>query len=406
MQYSLDGLGQVIAKLRVTKGLTQEQLGSRAGYRTGAGVSISRVEHGLTCPGPDKRAHIAAELGLTLSELESEAEARTRDIAAGKVPAGRATRSPAGSERLIDRAKRLGRDGQRRAVVLTELHGAFEDAYVCSRDQFYLPLVEISRDIDGAVQPEDVPPHGHVLTDAEAEAAYRFRLARGGVTNVAAGAAQYVAIGASPAVGPLASYAAFQAVVAWGMASTGRRIRVLHGPPQYSAAMAAIGGGPKANGGGGIAGGGKRLDGLAKGVALGLPIIVRAVVETRRTIREQALTAEMDEFEAGLKASQRGFEAVEDVLPRATAVLDDIAVHGTRALNRWTARLGPLPWGSLNPADEQRYRDFVELSACQLVVGAIDPQELLESTGEDREHLIATADKALNTAEKTVAELV
>jgi transcriptional regulator with XRE-family HTH domain len=45
MDYSLTALGQVIRDLRVSKGLTQDQLGSEAGYGAGAGVSISRIEN-------------------------------------------------------------------------------------------------------------------------------------------------------------------------------------------------------------------------------------------------------------------------------------------------------------------------------------------------------------------------
>ena len=52
--------------------------------------------------------------------------------------------------------------------------------------------------------------------------------------------------------------------------------------------------------------------------------------------------------------------------------------------NRWADQLGPLPWGSLSPADEQRYRDFIELSTCQVVAGAINIKELLDRPGPGR----------------------
>ena len=87
-------------------------------------------------------------------------------------------------------------------------------------------------------------------------------------------------------------------------------------------------------------------------------------------------------------------------------VLDDIATHGARALNRWAAQLGPLPWDSLAPADEQRYQDFIELSTCQVVVGAINIQGLLENTGQAQEDLIAAIDEGVNRAHATVEELV
>lgn len=406
MGYSRDALGQIIETQRLAKGLTQQQLGDLAGYQAGAAVSISRVESGRIHPGEARRADIAAALDLTLAELESAAEARTRDIAAGKVPAGRAASSAARTGNLAERAKRLEQVARRRDAVHSEVVDAFTDAYDRSLKLFFMPLVDISSGINSADEPAGLPPDGEPTTGAEAEATARFRLARGGVATVAAAGAQFSAIGASKAVGQLAAYGALQAVVSLGKAGTGKKIADLHGAPQLRAAKARVGGGPKANGGGGIAVGQKRLNGIATGVEWGLPVLVTVVAETRRVMKEQRLTAELDEFENNLKATRRGYEAIEDIFPRATAVLDDIAVHGTRALNRWAAHLGPLPWGSLDPANEQRYRNFNELSACQVVAGAINVQELLESTGQAQEDLIAAIDEAVNRAQATVSKLV
>ena len=43
-------LGNVIRELRTASGLTQEELGTRAGYGSGAGVAISRIERGWRSP--------------------------------------------------------------------------------------------------------------------------------------------------------------------------------------------------------------------------------------------------------------------------------------------------------------------------------------------------------------------
>src|SRR5690606_1447307 len=102
----------IVEKHRVAKGLTQQQLGERANYQAGAAVSISRVESGRIHPGEARRADIAAALGLTLTELESHAADRTREIAAGKVPAGRAAASAARAEDLAERAKRLEQEAR------------------------------------------------------------------------------------------------------------------------------------------------------------------------------------------------------------------------------------------------------------------------------------------------------
>jgi hypothetical protein len=172
--------------------------------------------------------------------------------------------------------------------------------------------------------------------------------------------------------------------------------------------MARLGGGPKAGGGGGggIVAGQQRLNGISTGVEWALPVLVTVFLETRRFRKEKRLITELKEFEASLKATRRGYEAIAELLPRATEVLDDIAVHGTRALNRWAASLGPPPWGPLTATDEKRYRDFIELSACQVVAGAINIQELLECTGQAQEDLIAAIDEGVNRAQATVAELV
>lgn len=406
MEYSRDALGQIIEEHRVAKGLTQQQLGDLAKYQAGAAVSISRVESGRIHPGEMRRADIAAALDLTLAELELAAADRTREIAKGNAPAGRAAASAARAEGLAGRVRRLEQEAQRRHTVHREVIDAFTDAFDRSLSHFFMPLVDISTGIDGADHPAEPSTNVEPTTRAEAEATSRFRLARRGVLTVASAGAQFAATGASKEVGELAAYGALRTVVSLGKAGTGKPIVDLHGAPQIRAAKARIGGGPKANGGGGITAGEKRLNGIAIGVEWGLPILLTAIGETRRLVKEQRLTAELDEFEASLKATRRGYEAIEDILPRATAVLDDIAVHGTRALNRWATQIGPPPWGALVPADEQRYRDLVELSTCQVVTGAINIQEILELTGQAQEDLIAAIDEVVNRSEATVARLV
>src|SRR5204862_1919960 len=73
MSDSHGALGQVIRELREahTPKLTQEQLGRKAGYRAGAGVSRSRIENGVTRPGARRLEGIAKALGLTVQELET-----------------------------------------------------------------------------------------------------------------------------------------------------------------------------------------------------------------------------------------------------------------------------------------------------------------------------------------------
>ena len=399
MEFSLSALGQVIHERRVANGLTQDELGTDAGYRAGAGVSISRIENGLTRPTRDRFAGIAVALGLTPDELESAAEERTRDISAQGATGGGAP-SSAGLERSGDRSKRLRQEVERREAVSGELSEAFKDAHDRARDGFFMTLVRIASDIDGAPQPDPVKPDDGDVTDAEAEASFLFRFASRGIANVLAGGAQLAETGAAPEVGRLASYGAFRAVLAVGRASTGRKISGLHGVAAENAALARLGLGPEANGGFGKAGGGKVLTGIRWSTTLLL-----YAMAARSELKKQA---DLDEIDDEIRATQRGFEALEDVLPRATKVLDHIAVHGTRALNRWDAQMisRPCQWDSLDSAQKQRFLDFVEISACQLAVASINAQDLIESTGDDLERLIEWADAVLSKSQEDVEALV
>src|SRR3954452_461387 len=177
MESSLNALGQVIHECRVAKGFTQEELGTDAGYGAGAGVSISRIENGLTRPTRERFAGIAVALGLTPDELESAAEERTTELSAQGATGGGAP-SPAGRERPGDRSKRLRQEVERREAVSGELSEAFKDAHDRARDQFFMTLVGISGGIDGAPQPDPVTlDDGGDVPDAEAEASALFRFA-------------------------------------------------------------------------------------------------------------------------------------------------------------------------------------------------------------------------------------
>ena len=103
MEYSPAALGQVIRELREarTPKLSQEELGRKAGYRTGAGVSMSRIENGVTRPGPKRLEGIATTLGLTVQELETRGAQRSQEPGADTsrarpdaAPARAATGSP------------------------------------------------------------------------------------------------------------------------------------------------------------------------------------------------------------------------------------------------------------------------------------------------------------------------
>ncbi len=144
--YSNDALGQVVRGLRERRGVTQEELGRAAGYGSGAGVSISRLESGLLHPGPERFAGLAHALGLTPDELEAQARARS-----APTEAAAPSRRP---ERAKQRALRIQREVDARTTVITDLTDAFNQQHDRARDAFFLPLYEVSSRIAGAPRPD------------------------------------------------------------------------------------------------------------------------------------------------------------------------------------------------------------------------------------------------------------
>ena len=128
----------------------------------------------------------------------------------------------------------------------------------------------------------------------------------------------------------------------------------------------------------------------------------------RNQKQQQELSERLDEADAEMSATRPGFEALVDILPRATGTLDYIATHAGHALGRWASGLPPRPthWDSLGDRERQRYHDFIEIAASQLAVVTINVQELMTLRGEDREHLVEFAHEVLNQANNVVETLV
>jgi transcriptional regulator with XRE-family HTH domain len=404
MEISLKELGQVIQELRVGKGLTQDDLGTKAGYKAGAGVSISRIENGFTRPGRERFEGIALELGMTPAQLEAAAEERTRDNSGVQAETDGLAKSPVRREHLEDQSKPIIQELERRKTLNSELYGAFNETHDRARDEFFMPFVEIAGRIDGAPQPDAENLNLDDVKDAKDAATFRLRFKSRRVEHVLANA---VALNA-PTVGSAAAYGAFRLAVSLGTASTGAANSDLFGIAKTNAALAGLGRGTLANGGAGVAGGKRLLTGIQWGTAL-LLMTAAVVWDARRSLKQQQeQAAALRELDAEIRATRRGLEALEDFLPRATQVLDDIAVHGGRALNKWEAQVGPQPleWDSLDPSQRKRYQDFAKILGCQLEVTELDFQELMESRGEDRERLIELFDRVLNQSQEVVDSLV
>lgn len=412
-EYSKEALGQVVRRLRERNGKTQEELGREAGYQTGAGVSISRLESGLLRPGTEKFAGIAKALELKPEELEARAaKQRAEDDPAGSADAAStggagggasdgATASR-GSRELKDRARRIQREIDERTTVITNLSEEFNKQHDRARDEFFMKFVEVAALVEGAPQPDPTQLQDDDAKGADAVAAYRLKSSANGVGKLLAGGAGGAAAGT--AVGGAAAYGAFVAAASFGTASTGAAISALSGVAATNATLALLGGGTLAAGGAGVAGGTMVLAGIVAAPAAILFAGGFLLMSKRNRKQQQELAAQLDEADAQLAATEPGYGALQGILPRASETLDYIATHAGHALNRWKDQLGPGPlaWASLGQADQQRYRNFIAIAAAQLTIVTINVQGVLTTCGGDQDQLIQVTDGVLTRSQDAV----
>lgn len=417
MKFSLEALGQVIQESRSELGLTQDELGRTAGYGAGAGVSISRIENGLTKPGRSRFEGIARTLGMTPEALEHLAEERT------VWPIESPTSSSGNDASVKERVQRVQAEVERRTTLISKLVDEFNEAHDRARDGFFMRFVQIADAIEDAPQPDPRMIAEDDVEDASSEAAYRLRFTSFGVANVLAGGAGGAAAGA--AIGGAAAYGTFMAAVSFGSASTGTAIAGLSGVAASNAALALLGGGTLAAGGAGIAGGTLFLTSIVATPAVLLAVGGLAWMIKRSREQQVELIKRLDEADAELAGTRRGFDSVVDVLPRATGTLNYISTHAGHQLERWVSALPadvdgregwspeqategtkPFLWGALDHSQRQRYNDFIEISASQLAVVSVNVQELMASRGEERERLIEIADEVLLQSQEVVEKLV
>lgn len=360
-QNHLDALGRVVRELRMAKKLTQDELGTKAGYRSGAGVSISRLENGQLRPGTARLQGIAEVLGLAPEELEARASRQRVGNIETAADNDTAT-EPRGAEGPKDRYRRIEREIEARKKDITAVSRAFDEARDRARDRFLRKFVEIAGRIEGARQPEST----QLPNDYPDDAVTSHVSATGG------------SVSGEP--GWEAGRAATDFQLAWLRRAT---------------FLAAAG-----------AGGTMVLPIIA---AAPLAAIGFLEIAKRNRKRQQELAAKLERAEAEFDAATPGFLAVQNILPRATATLDYIAVHAGHALDRWEHHTkaqtgsGPLNWELLSQSDRQLYQDFYVIAAAQVMVLTIDVQGLLTThDSEDLNQLIRQADKVLTQSHEAV----
>jgi len=428
MEYARRGLGQVIRELREahTPKLTQEQLGRKAGYRAGAGVSMSRIENGVTRPGPRRLEGIATALGLTVQELETRSAQRSPqpqpEPDSPSEPAVRGAGSDSShtaaaggvrpEESTKDQMRRIQGDFNRRHTLAVRKGREFNAVHDRARDDFFLDLVRTASTITGLPNPPHesapsavTPQNGGSLSPS-AEAALRRQVAARGI-------AVALASGAGPAAAdhepdPESAYSAVVAAALLTPAPAEAAHNDAEREPTARATRALLGGG-FATGRTGILAGTVLLTGFLASAASPLLAAGTLAWLARRSRRQNdQLRMELDRAEAGLAATERGFDAVMDVLTRATETLGYIAVHASHAQQRWHAHLpeSPIHWSDLSQDQQRQYEVFVEVAGRQVLVDSINMTELLAADGEQQARLLHVADDILTIAKQDVELLV
>ncbi|WP_326594233.1 helix-turn-helix transcriptional regulator [Streptomyces brevispora] len=401
--FSAEAMGLVIREHRQAQGpsMTQEELAKRADYGKGGAVSMSRIESGLVSPGEHRLAAIALALRLTPEQLKGEAEDRTMSLARQ-----RGQRPVKLRDQVAETKRRhaeITEKAAQRSKITQEYGEAFNRVHDVVRDDFFMRFVELAESISGAPEPERPGAGETESTGGETPAAIRIEAMSAGIANVIRGAAAGGAAGV--AAGGAAAYGAFTAAALFGTASTGATISTLSGVAATNATLALLGGGTLAAGGAGMAGGILLLTGMVAAPVAALAAAGFYVVKQRRNKKEELrLRTEIEAAEAALNQSQKGFDTMVDVLPRATAIMEYVEVHGTHALEKWRATLPPEPrnWEALGTGERERYKEFLTVAGCFLAVDIINVPALLTATPDDVREMAKAIDETLRYADKTI----
>lgn len=133
------------------------------------------------------------------------------------------------------------------------------------------------------------------------------------------------------------------------------------------------------------------------------------VLRKRRNKKEEErLRTEVEAADAALDQSQQGFDAMVDVLHRATATMEYVSVHGTHALEKWRASLPPKSrdWVSLGHEGQERYKEFLTVAGCLLAVSSINVSALLTAKPDTLREMDKAIDETLRYADKTIKSIV
>jgi transcriptional regulator with XRE-family HTH domain len=344
-------------------------------------------------PGPEKLVAIAEALGVAADVLIQEScglsdeDGSSADERAGKQ-----------STSIKDRLEAVEFERERRTALVTELGDRFNTAYDRARDEFFTKFLDVAVQIADAPKPQGPDGlDGDEQDDLIAQAQYLASFSSSFVANTPGGVGGAAAARGAAAKAPLTDVAVFGAAIS--------------GPLRVAAtssARALLGRRSLAAGGTGGGGGYLLLAAIVVPPAVGAAVVAYRQLARRSKQKEAELAEKLGKAEAGLSATHTGFDALVDVLPRATRVLDYIGVHASHAQSRWTSQLPepPLEWSKISEDQKQRYKDFRTIAGCQLNVARIDFGAFMSAGAEDLGALIAGTAEVLNHARTTVEALV
>ncbi|MBJ7289172.1 helix-turn-helix transcriptional regulator [Williamsia sp.] len=398
MPYSKAALGAAVKEIRESHNVTQEQLGTQAGYGLGAGVAISRIESGQTRPSRARLVGIANVLGTSVDALEAKA---------AKSGEQTGTADPLPSETSVrERAGAIQAEVERRTFLIESSTDGFNSAHDRARDEFFMPFVALAQQISGSPQPEQELANVEGAPSAHSVAVQRRLAANYGIRHVLAGGAGGAVAGA--AAGGAAAYGTFLAAVSFGTASTGVAVSSLSGVAATNAALALLGGGTLAAGGAGMAGGAAILAGVVAAPAALLAVGAMVWVARRSKKQNQERADALNKAQAQLDSTARGVDALAELIPDAAEILNYVATHGGHALKRWAREIGepPFEWDTMTPEQQEQWERFVAIAACQISAAALDAERILVAGGDEREELVTIAQEVLSETKESLEKLV
>lgn len=360
-------LGGLVRELRLEHGMSQTRLGELAEYGKGAAVSISKLENGKLTPTPDHMEPLSAALGYSSKQLLEMAASRTADGT-----------PPSSVEDRLASLRTLSRDRQR----LSELLGAFAEARTQADEKFLEPLAR-SRSYAADASLDTEPRAAKTNGGAELELV-RAALAKSLSEEVKPERAESLQEGTARWLSALDLSDSGTLGSAVGIGLSFDLLRRVGRPSASSLSLL--------------------LPLVAASTAVAALGTLFMGMSRRNREQEQQLAAQVRDLEKALVPTQQGVEALLLLVPRATALLDYIAVHASHALDRWTRALAPA--GALSDEQQQRYREFVDIASAVLAVGAIDIEGVLEGTDEDLANRINTTRDLLDEAEQKVKSFV